>query len=157
MAQIEYSTINLKNLGEIHDLWFKLNEHHKIISRYFQKYYEGITFEDRKKQYESIVSQGGILKIDLAKDKKNGVNVGYCISSISKDGVGEILSIFVDELYRSQKIGSTLMNHALLWMNSRGVTKKRVIIAYGNESLWTFYRKFHFYPWRMIFEQKEGG
>jgi diamine N-acetyltransferase len=80
--------------------------------------------------------------------------VGYCVSSLSEDKTGEIESIFLENGYRSQGIGTDLMLRALAWMDKDGATRKRVSVGNGNEEAWKFYEKFGFYPRMTVLEQK---
>ena len=80
--------------------------------------------------------------------------IGYCVSSVSVDNTGEIESLFVDREFRSAGIGTALVTRGLGWMDSLGALRKRVSVGDGNESAWTFYRKFGFFPRMTVLEQK---
>jgi diamine N-acetyltransferase len=150
---IEYQITDEKDLEKIRSLWEQLNEHHHAKASHFRHHYETWNFEDRKAYFDKIVG-AGTLRIDLAFDKDRERYVGYCVSSISKERHGEIESIFIEEAYRSQGVGTELLSRALSWMDAKEVLRKRVAVADGNEDAWGFYRKFGFYPRMMLLEQQ---
>ena len=67
--------------------------------------------------------------------------------------MGEVESLFVEDAYRSEGIGTTLVIRGLAWMDHLGTVRKRVSVGEGNEAAWTFYRKFGFYPRMTVLEQ----
>jgi diamine N-acetyltransferase len=151
MVNITYICGNKALLNKIEPLWQQLNQHHLKLSPYFKDYYQKMTFEDRKRK-EFQRAWGGAFRVDIAMD--NTVPVGYCLCSIDKWQMGEIDSIFVDEKYRHQGIGATLMKNALAWLTEKGAKKKIVTVAFGNEEAWKFYAQFGFLPRRTLLEQK---
>lgn len=150
---ISYIEINNNQIGIIKPLWNKLRDHHHELSTHFPEKYKITKFEERKDEILEK-SKNGELKIDIAKNEDKNEYIGYCISSISEDNVGEIDSIFLDENYRSSGIGNTLMSRALNWMDEKGVKSKKIVVAVGNEELLSFYEKFDFLPRHIILEQK---
>ncbi len=150
---IEYQITDERDLESIRPLWEKLNEHHHAKARHFRRHYETWGFDDRKAYFEKA-AESGTLRLDLACDKDKGKYIGYCVSSISLEGHGEIESIFIEEAYRSRGIGAALLSAVISWMDSVGVLRKRVAVADGNEDSWGFYQRFGFYPRMMLLEQK---
>ena len=153
MDRVEYITTDEHDLEAIRHLWTQLNEHHHERASHFRLHYKQMTFDNRKKYFETIASTG-ILRLDLAQDPVSHQFVGYCVSSISPEKNGEIESIFVEPDYRSHHIGSDLVSRALAWMDASGGRRKRVSVGEGNEEAWQFYRKFGFYPRMTVLEQK---
>lgn len=150
---IKYIKLNNSQIDVIKPLWQKLKVHHHELSTHFPQRYLQSKFEERKEEILEK-SENGELKIDIVKDDEKNEYIGYCISSISEDNVGEIDSIFLDENYRSSGIGNKLMNRALDWMKKKGVKSKKIVVAVGNEELLSFYEKFDFLPRHIILEQK---
>lgn len=150
---IIYTELTNENIDLIKPLWQKLRDHHHELSTHFPERYLQFTFEERKEEILKK-AENGILKIDTAKDENNDIYVGYCISSISKENIGEVDSIYLDEKYRSSGIGNQLMRRTLNWMDEKGVKDKKIVVAVGNEELLSFYEKFDFYPRHIILEQK---
>jgi len=154
-SRIEYQTYSLEGLDLIHSLWEKLRDRHKGVSEYFVEHYDKMNFDLRKDQLLKK-STGGALKIDLAFDLSKQKYAGYCVTSVDARNQGEIESIYVENEYRAQGIGDSLMKRALTWLDTLGVTKKTLVVAGGNENVFRFYSRFAFYPARTVLEQKEG-
>jgi diamine N-acetyltransferase len=150
----EYRITDIHEIELIRPLWTRLNEYHHGRATTFRYHYEQWTFDDRKKYFEKIALAGS-LRLDLVSDANTGRYVGYCISYISQEKTGEIESIFVEERYRSQGVGSTLVTRALAWLGENGSVRNRVSVGQGNEAAWEFYRKFRFYPRMTVLEQKK--
>ncbi len=156
MHAVLYRTTGFSEIDLIQPLWEQLNEHHHARARQFRTHYEEMTFDNRRAYFEKI-HRAGTLRIDLATDPATGMNIGYCISSISPENAGEVESLFVDPAYRSEGIGSALMTRCLAWMDSTGTARKRVSVGNGNEDAWVFYRKFGFFPRMTVLEQIKGS
>jgi ribosomal protein S18 acetylase RimI-like enzyme len=155
MTKIEYTATDEQGLDLVGPLWQKLLEHHKARSpKYFRRHNSGITFDLRKKQLLEK-SEKGYLRIDIARDTNTGELVGYCISSVSGNGQGEIDSIYIESEYRRSGIGDNLTKRALGWMDELSVTKKIVVVGVGNEEVFPFYSRYGFYPRNIILEQVE--
>ena len=144
-VKISYIQTGAQDLDLIAALWRKLRLHHKERApEVFKEYFDKITFDERKRQLREK-SKNGALLIDLAKDSANGDLIGCCVSSISKDNVGEIESIFIEEPYRRRHIGDHFMKSALKWMDARGVSRKIIGVGAGNEEVFGFYRRYGFH------------
>jgi diamine N-acetyltransferase len=155
MAKIEYKETNEKGLDLIAPLWRKLRDHHKARAlEVFSEHYEKMTFDLRKKQLLEK-SRDGAIRIDLARDRNTGALIGYCVSTISEKGQGEIDSIYIEEGYRRCGIGDNLMKKALKWMEEHSVKGKMLEVASGNEEVFTFYSQYDFYPRSIILRQVE--
>jgi ribosomal protein S18 acetylase RimI-like enzyme len=113
--------------------------------------YGNFKFEARKERF--VKDNNLEVKIDLIKDTVKERYVGYCISTVNKDLVGEIDSLFVEKEYREYGLGDKLMNRALEWLNSYNVKTKIIGVAEGNENVLGFYKRYGFYKRRTILEQ----
>jgi GNAT superfamily N-acetyltransferase len=51
------------------------------------------------------------------------------VSSRCREKPGEIESVFVDDAYRSQGIGTDLGTRALAWLETNGSVRNRVTVA----------------------------
>jgi ribosomal protein S18 acetylase RimI-like enzyme len=149
---INYIEINKEEIDEIKPLWEKLRDIHQNLSPYFPERYTEFTFQERKEELLTK-SKNGILRIDAAKDEETGQLIGYCISSISNELVGEVDSIYLEKKYRSSGIGDKFMKRSLKWMDEKGVKSKIVMVAAGNEDTLAFYRRYNFFPKHIILEQ----
>ncbi|MFA5308119.1 MAG: GNAT family N-acetyltransferase [Dehalococcoidales bacterium] len=154
-GNITYIRTDEKDLELIAPLWRKLVQHHKERSpEVFKERFDNITFADRKCQLLAK-SEGGAMLIDLAKDKATGELVGYCVSVISGNKEGEIESIYVAKEYRGGGIGDGLMKKALAWMDAGEVSRRVIAVAAGNEEVFSFYRRYGFYPRVSILTEQE--
>jgi ribosomal protein S18 acetylase RimI-like enzyme len=122
------------------------------LSANFKQHYQGMTFEKRKADLQSKAA-GGEMRVDLAIDEASGTNVGYCVSSLNKEKLGEIESIFVDLHYRGVGVGDSLMKKALCWMNQKGAVAKIVEVGVGNEQALGFYARYGFLPRKTVLRQ----
>jgi GNAT superfamily N-acetyltransferase len=154
MPPIEYRSTDIREIELIRPLWIQLNECHHERAKAFKQYYEHWTFDDRKTYFEKLAAAGP-LRLELAFDTDAGRYVGDCVSSLPEEKTGEIESIFVEERYRSQGIGSALVIRALAWLDANGSVRNRVSVGDGNEEAWVFYRKFGFYPRITVLEQEK--
>jgi ribosomal protein S18 acetylase RimI-like enzyme len=148
---IRYISGTQEHLDEIQVLWEGLNEHHESISSHFKEDFRSFTFSQRKANLLKKHQDGEIL-VEIAKDRDQPV--GYVISSITKDQLGEIDSIFVKDEYRGQAIGAELMNRALSWLESRNADMLIVEVAVGNEAAYEFYTRYGLYPQTTILKRK---
>lgn len=147
---IKYEIGDIELIDYVEPLWTQLNKLHLDRSINFKYKYENNTFKDRK---NSLLKEEKNLMIVLAKVQSTDEYIGYSISSISKDNIGEIDSIYIDSRYRGLQIGDMLMKKPLEWMTNKCITKIIVGVAAGNEDVFPFYSKFGFYPKATILEQ----
>jgi len=151
---IEYIVMNEQGLDSIQTLWEKLNEHHKNKTVYFAQRFANYQFEQRKAKILQK-SKTARIRIDLAKDSEKDNIIAYCISSVDSEGIGEVISIFVDTGYRKLGVGGVLMERTIGWMEKLSVKSKRIDVVYGNEEALPFYEKFGFFPQLLVLEQKK--
>ena len=155
MPQIKYITTDHSGLDRIKALWEGLCKHHHERSKNFKERYATMTFESRKKDLYKKLGNGEMF-IELAVDSTSERSVGYCLSIIVSipELEGEVESLYIDPAYRGKGIGDVFMKHAMEWLNSRNVKTKRIVVAAGNEEVYTFYAKYGFYPKFTTLEQK---
>ena len=140
MDNFEFINGGIEMLDVVQPLWEKLNKQHENLSTYFQHQFRENNFENRKSK---LVSKSTIaINIDLIK--RNELYIGYCISTINGDSVGEIDSLFVEEEYRKLGLGDKLITRGLEWLNSNNVKSKVIAVAEGNEKVLEFYKKYNF-------------
>ena len=140
-------------LVSIQPLWEQLNQHHASSSPHFKQDFAAYTFEQRKtkllKKHEK-----NTVRIDVAKINQRAV--AYIVYASCANKVGEIESIYVDERYRGQGLGNTLMERALTWLDAQNIEEKVIDIAVGNEEAACFYARFGFYPRIIKLKQIKG-
>lgn len=136
-------------LDETAGLWEQLNAHHVSHSPRFGEVYVRKTFAQRK---EGLLAQGtGGLHVILARN--SGVGVGYCISTVSADRIGEIDSLFISPEYRGKGLADSLMKLSMAWLQEQNVSRMRLAVAAGNEQVFGFYARYGFFPAKMLLEQ----
>jgi ribosomal protein S18 acetylase RimI-like enzyme len=151
---IVYSSGGVELLEPIQPLWEKLNQHHALVSPHFAADFQGKTFDGRKAALLEKYADGE-MRIDIAHAQ--GENIGYLISAITSEGVGEIESIYIDEGFRGQAIGDELMRRALAWLDEQNVHTKVIDVAVGNERAYAFYARFGFFPRVVTLKQRMKG
>lgn len=151
MKAIEFLTGGTELLDIVQLLWEALNKHHQVNSTHFSDKFKNLTFDLRKKKFINDINTE--LRIDLVQDPEKQVFVGYCISTITIDLVGEIDSLYIEPAYRKLGIGDKLMSMSLEWLDSKNVRMKVIGVAEGNEQAFDFYKNYGFYERRTILEQ----
>ena len=152
MPNIQYIHGDDRLLFEVQPLWEKLNEHHRAKSRYFAELFAGLTFTERIADFRKKSKID--IRVDLARDLDIDILVGYCISTLDRNQVGEVDSMFVESTYRGLGIGDSLMRKALDWIHIHPVKSVQVSVSYGNEEVFGFYQRYGFRPRRTILIQK---
>lgn len=151
--EVEFVRGGIELLDEVRPLWLRLREHVCPRSKHFQEEMREVTWEDRK---EEILGkgEGTKLMVDLVLLTGSMEKVGYCVSTLTSEGLGEVDSIFVEEDLRGQGIGEELMRRSLGWLEGEGANKVQLSVTYGNEGVLPFYEEHLFYPRRIILEKK---
>jgi diamine N-acetyltransferase len=151
-AKLKYLHGNQSLLDDIKDLWEALNLHNCNRSEHFKSHYQNMTFNKRKADLIRKAT-GGEMRVDMAVDEATGKPVGYIISSVNNEKIGEIESVYVNEHYRRMGVGGKLITRALVWMDQKGAAEKIVEVSYGNEVTWKFYGQFGFLPRKTVLKQ----
>lgn len=149
MDNFEFINGGIEILDIVKPLWEKLNKQHGNLSTYFQHQFRETKFENRKSKFVSK----SITAINIDLIKKNELYIGYCISTINKDAVGEIESLFIEEEYRKLGLGDKLITRGLEWLNNNNVKSKIIAVAEGNEKVLEFYKKYNFYKRIIILQE----
>jgi diamine N-acetyltransferase len=152
-TKIKYINGDQSLLDTVKPLWEELNIYHCKRSEHFKSHYRAMTFDKRKAAILKKTVGGGELRVDLAVDGATGKEVGYIISSVNAEKVGEIESVYVNDAYRRMGVGGALMCSALVWMDQKGVVEKLVEVSVGNEVAWGFYGRFGFKPRKTVLKQ----
>jgi GNAT superfamily N-acetyltransferase len=150
-SELSYCLIPLQEIERIKPLWEELRMIHAQESAFFKEYFASRCFEDRCKKFFQPGKKE--VRIEIVCNGKE--DIGYCIASVSDERAGEIDSIIVKEKWRLQGIGSTLMTHALSWLDAQNISERKLMAGFGRESVFRFYEKFGFYPRLVQLEQKK--
>ncbi|MGA9188133.1 MAG: GNAT family N-acetyltransferase [Methanosarcina sp.] len=150
MINVEYVEGGQESIYLIQPLWQNLRIHHINKSKRFAYIYVNKTFQDRVNE---LTADKVSMKVNLVKDEDTGQYIGYCVSTIDKEMIGEISSLYVEKEYRKRDIGNELMKRALEWLDKNKVKSKRTVVAEGNEEVIDFYNHYGFYIRKIILEQ----
>jgi ribosomal protein S18 acetylase RimI-like enzyme len=142
MSAITITVLDKKDLDRVRPLWEELNSLHKGVSTHFAAEFAGFSFEERKQR---LLGKDKLL-ILLCVENSSGRNIGYSIASITKNGEGELDSIYIKPAYRKEHMGSKLMKKSLEWFAQEKITNIEILVAHGNEQVLPFYQKFGFFP-----------
>lgn len=150
MDQIQLECGGIELLERVKPLWKKLNSHHLSHSVYFKQHYMTFTFDVRQQRFLEDTELK--VMVNLAYDLIHQRDVGYCISSINLQGIGEVESIYIEAEYRKLALGDQFMKRAMNWMDAQQVTSRMISVAEGNEEVFAFYQRYGFFPRKTILE-----
>lgn len=153
LNRVRFIAGNEDFLDIIEPLWEELNKHHQKLSPYFKEEYQTMNFA-RRKATLLVKAAEGKLRIDIAEDSDEKKAVGYCISSVDKDGQGEIDSLFIKTAYRGGGVGDVLVRRALAWFDEHQISNQSIHVAVGNETAFGFYARYGFLPRQTILKLK---
>lgn len=148
---MEYKEYRLEEVYEIKELWQQLISHLEKNSTYYKSFFQTRVFDERIQPYIDKVRHG---KYQIIIVHDNNEKIGYIISSITKENLGEIDSIFVNPKYRSKKLGDTLMKKALNFFENNDCESIVLGVSEGNEEVIKFYQKYGFKMKRYIMSKE---
>ena len=133
--QFTYRVGGAESLDDIRPLWEKLRAHYSPLLSRFGHETPPFIFEPRKQEILAKAALGKA-RIELVSIVSEAVDIAYCVSTVSPGGRGEIDSMFVEERCRGRGIGSELVRHALVWMESVDASSKVVTIDTPARKCW---------------------
>jgi len=133
--KIEKDSIDL-----IEPLWILLNEMHKEFDREAGQPVRTTVWPERREQ---LLDKSGF-KTSIELLYKNGELAGYCYSTIDRDGIGEIDSLFIDEKLRCKGYGKLFVESALAFFECNNTTCIKIWVHPANTLAKSFYRRFSF-------------
>lgn len=133
---------DISAINELKSLWQELNKIHIEKSVNFKSKYENFEFDER---FAPLLkdNQDTIFNLDVVYNIDEKVNIGYCLSSITKD-CGEIQSLFLLKEYRKMGLGDKLFNCALAFFREHNVNNINIKVVYNNDAALHFYKKHGF-------------
>jgi GNAT superfamily N-acetyltransferase len=155
MQSYEYLCGGLELLDTIEPLWTKLNQLHRTVSSHFSDRAATQSFTERKQGLLEKTTQGK-LRVEVAKTSAQQSTIAYCVSTINREGTGEIDSLFVEEDHRGNGIADHLMRGALDWMEQEHVRATLLVVLWGNEQVHPFYQRYGFFPLSTTMMQKKA-
>ena len=99
-------------------------------------------------QYDSGLlakANEGKLHIQLVYTRDKDCQIGFCITSLSRDNIGEVEALYIKDKYQGNNLGTKLLERSFQWMEKHNVLEQKLIVAAGNEQVFSFYKKFGFY------------
>lgn len=133
-------------------LRLKLLGHHSKMSRHFGSYYSPARIEGTKGVLTECSTRNR-LRIGLARHIPTGRNVGFCISTVNAEDVGEIFAIFVDDEFKGMGIGTALSSEALAWLRSKNPKHLEIHILHENTKVQSFYSRLGFAPQTILLRE----
>ena len=91
-------------------------------------------------------TQDGKLYIQLVFLDGREEPIGFCITSMIQELLGEIEALFIIDRYQGNKLGGKLLQNALEWMEKEGAIEQKLVVAVGNEKVFNFYAKYGLFP-----------
>ncbi|SHJ76902.1 Acetyltransferase (GNAT) family protein [Clostridium cavendishii DSM 21758] len=151
MESFEFINGGIELLDNVKPLWNKLNNYHLEKTISFKKKFTNMTFEVRMNK---VINDNNLkVNIDLIKDKIIDSYIGYCMSTVNNDLIGELSSIYIEKDYRKLGLGHELITKSLAWQNENNAKTKIIGVAVGNENALGFYEKYGFYKRTIILER----
>lgn len=138
---ITYLEIKESDFNRIEGMWKELILFLQNRSRAFKEEYENKTFDKRMSPFYKKI-EGGCSRLVVAVC--DGVDIAYCLSSITSDLIGEIDSLYINDSYRGHGIGAYLIEDAFAFFDSHDTVDDIVMASEGNESVLKFYEKYGF-------------
>lgn len=149
---ISYSVIDIIDIKKIEPMWKKLINYLETQSVENKEEFHNKRFEDRMAPVLRKIESG---KYRLLIVSDSNLDIGYCLSTITVDGVGEVDSIYVDNDYRKKGIGEYLMEDALQFFDRNNTRKDILSVSEGNEDVMKFYRKFGYHTRYYVLKRKK--
>ncbi|WP_281613385.1 GNAT family N-acetyltransferase [Flammeovirga sp. SubArs3] len=152
MTTINQYTIRLNDIttiDEVDFLWKKLYAHHHFLRHQIHIEPSDSDWVRRKNKLKDKACDLIVLTV-----KTELQLLGYLIASVHRldPSVGEVESLYVEEEYRGEGLGTQLMHEAMSWFNYKNVKVRKLAVGIENETVVEFYRKQGFIPKSIILE-----
>jgi diamine N-acetyltransferase len=102
--------------------------------------------QDLMAQGLAAKAAAGKLHVQQAFVAGQAAAIGFCITSLGADRVGEVEALYVVADYQGQNLGGQLFQNALAWLDREQAVEQRLVVATGNDSVLGFYAKYGFWP-----------
>jgi diamine N-acetyltransferase len=135
IRKIEAGSIDI-----IEPMWVLLNEMNKVFDRKIEQPVRTTTWPERKKQ---LIDKSGF-KVNIELFYEKGELRGYCYSTIDREEIGEIESLFVDERLRCKGYGKLLVESALIFFEENKAADIKIWVHPANTRAMSFYWQFGF-------------
>lgn len=135
-----YKDLSEEKVDYVRNLWEKNRLFHKENSIDFSTEYDNISFDERMK---GLLNQSKIRKITIVENEEKQI-IAYCMSIINEIKIGEIATLYVEEIYRRAGIGKKLLQLHMKWFEDNHITNVRVEVLHNNLSAISLYEKVGF-------------
>ncbi len=129
-------------LDRVGPLWLQLRQHHAEVSPRWAAQLLAMSFDERQAGLIAKATAGMLVLLATVGDR----DVGYCVSTVTADGQGEVDSLYVIPTHRKLGIGHAMMSRTLQWFGQQSVRAISVEVIIGNESALPFYARYGFHP-----------
>jgi diamine N-acetyltransferase len=137
-------------LHRVEPLWSQLRRHHADLAPRWSASLLATSFEERRAE---LVGKGGLL---VSMATRQAQDIGYCVSTITSDAMGEVDSLYVIPPHRGIGVGHALMSTAMDWFARQSVRSIVVNVISGNDAAQKFYARYGFLP-RTVRLLRPGG
>jgi GNAT superfamily N-acetyltransferase len=142
-------------LPRIEPLWCELRDVHSSRSAHFSEMVEDMEFESRRLGLMGKSVGGHIMVQVMSLSGTSGQkDIAYCVSTVGRNGIAEIDSVYVEEGYRRMGLGGKLIKGAMDWIDGHDVREVRTSVVWGNEEVLPFYETHGFYPRSIVLLRK---
>ena len=140
-STIRYRIGGVEQIDVTEPLWHKQKAYHLKIDTINPECFDGIEFNTRMQQLKDKAEE---LITVLAEDPETEQVIAYCLATINAVKLGEVDSVYVEDLYRGQGIGTELMRIALNWMEENKASKTKIHVLEVNQQALKLYRTLGF-------------
>ena len=138
-------------LDRVEPLWSQLRRHHADLAPQWSASLLAASFEQRRAE---LVGKGRLL-VSMATSRAR--DIGYCVSTITSDAIGEVDSLYVIPSHRGTGVGHALMSTAMDWFARQSVQSIVVNVISGNDAAQQFYARYGFLPRTVRLLRPPGG
>ena len=152
----DFSLVNggAELLDRVGPLWSQLRHHHADLSPRWRASLLATAFEERR---TGLIDKGARGLLVSVATTRCGQDIGYCVSTITGKGTGDVDSLYVVPSQRGRGVGDALMSAAIDWFGGHSVGSIFVEVIEGNDAAQRFYARYGFLPRTARLLRFDGG
>jgi GNAT superfamily N-acetyltransferase len=135
-----FRKIEIDSIDIIEPLWIQLNEMHREFDKTAGQNVRTTAWPERRRQ----LLDKSAFKTSIELLYENGELAGYCYSTISENGTGEIEALFIEEKLRYKGYGKLFVESALCFFERNKTRDIKIWVHPENTHAADFYRRFGF-------------
>jgi ribosomal protein S18 acetylase RimI-like enzyme len=120
---VKIKSIALDDIDQIAGLWRQLEDMHVVYDAELGKERRYRDWAERRAELILLSSHMYLLQV-LQDDEVHG----YCISTLTADGLGDVESIFVAEAKRGNGWGLRLLRNSLVWFDEAKAREVQLLV-----------------------------